>query len=260
VQLVSRLDVDVTAAGVFGSSIRSVTMTLGGRAYTGGTVLDSGALALAVTAVDSRGRSGRAVYALETAAYTPPQLTLSASRCTQEGSSDDTGSFAQVTVSGAVADLAGNTAALTLEYGLESEEIQLSPGSVTHQTVIPADPDSTLTVTATLTDQFLSVQRSMVLSTGYATMDFLRGGRGIAFGTAATKEGFTCAMDMDMAGKRICNLAAPVSDTDAVSLQCLRAHVPGLLTAVIEDGVLVLVQSGDSLTAAVDGTVLVLGY
>jgi hypothetical protein len=41
----------------------------------------------------------------------------------------------------------------------------------------------------------------MILSIGYATMDFLRGGRGIAFGTVANEEGFHCAMDARFLGK-----------------------------------------------------------
>ena len=33
-----------------------------------------------------------------------------------------------------------------------------------------------------------------MLSTGYATLDLLAGGKGISFGKAATIEGFDCAM------------------------------------------------------------------
>ena len=263
VQLVSSLQVDVTASGAWGSSIRGVSMTLGGRDYTGGAILDSGALALTVTAVDSRGRSGRAVYTLEVAAYGPPQLTLSASRCTEDGTADDAGSFAIVSVSGAVAELPGNSAVLTLGWGFDSQQTPLECGPFTHSCILPADPDSTLRIEASLTDALLTTTRSMTLSTGYATMDFLLGGRGIAFGTAATKEGFTCAMDMDMARKRICNVAAPVDDGDAVNLAYLRSFSPeggGNVAVRIEGAVLILEQTQPTLSAAIDGSVLVLGY
>ena len=40
----------------------------------------------------------------------------------------------------------------------------------------------------------------MVLSTGYATLDLLSGGKGISFGKAATREGFDCAMKAYFSG------------------------------------------------------------
>ena len=40
----------------------------------------------------------------------------------------------------------------------------------------------------------------MVLSTAYATIDLLYGGKGIAFGTTALQEGFWCAMNAHFTG------------------------------------------------------------
>lgn len=263
VKLVSRLAVEAATVSAYGSPVTGVSMTLGGRAYTGGPILEAGALALVVTATDARGHTGSAAYPIRVLDYTAPQLTLNASRCTENGTADDTGSFALVTLTGGITAMEGNTAQLRLVYGFSSEDIEIPVGVFEHRTIIPADPDSTLTIAASLTDQFLTVTRSMVLSTGYATMDFLRGGRGIAFGTAATKEGFTCAMELDMAGKRVCNVAAPVEDADAVNLGYLRRFAPGsggAVTARIEAAVLILEQTQPTLNAAIQGTVLVLGY
>jgi len=263
VKLVSRLAVDAATVSAYGSPVRSVTMTLGGRPYTGGTILDAGDLVLVVSATDARGHTGRASYTIPVTDYAPPELTLSASRCTEDGRPDDAGSFALVTLTGGITAMEGNTAQLRLVYGFSSEDIGIPVGVFEHRTILPADPDSTLRIEASLTDALLTVTRSMNLSTGYATMDFLLGGRGIAFGTAATKEGFTCAMDMDMAGKRISNVAAPVDDGDAVNLRYLRGFSPGgggRVTARLEGAVLILEQTQPTLNAAVIGTVLVLGY
>lgn len=196
VQLVSALTVTVTGQGAYGSTVVAQTVTLNGQPYAGGTLMQSGELVLRVTVTDSRGRTAGADYTLGVAAYTPPQLSLSAHRCTEDGTADDTGEYCQVTVRGSVYPLEGNAGTLTLSFA-EAEEVT---GEFSKTYLLEAPSTATLPLSATLSDALLSTVRDMVLSVGYATLDFLKGGRGIAFGTTATKEGFTCAMDARFLG------------------------------------------------------------
>lgn len=196
VQNVSRLAVEVSGTGAYGSTVTGAAVTLDGKAYSGGYLTDAGEHSLQVSVTDSRGRVGVATYPLTVAAYSIPSLTLSASRCTADGTADDTGDHARITVTGYVTQVNNsNTGDLVLTYGDTEVKASLGTGDVFYQTdPVYADIDATMTITAVLTDKLASSSRTMVLSTGYATCDLLAGGKGISFGKAATMEGFDCAM------------------------------------------------------------------
>lgn len=197
VQGISRLEAAVSGTGSYGSRIISAAVLLGGKPYGGGTVTDSGELSLTVSVTDSRGRTGSAVYPLQVAAYTPPGLTLSASRCLSDGTPDDTGDHARVTVSGQITPVGSNEPALQLTCGSGNPE---TVAGTSMERIVAADPNETMVITAVLSDKLVSASRTTVLSTGYATLDLLAGGKGISFGKAATREGFDCAMPAYFSG------------------------------------------------------------
>ena len=195
VQNISKLDVTVTGTGSYGSTIVSAAVTLKGKAYSGGILTDAGAIPVKIAVTDSRGRVGIAEDTLTVAAYAPPSLTLSASRCLEDGTADEAGDHAKITVSGFVTQVNGqNAAELQVSWGGGAETVLPEVGAIVWERIVPADPDTTAQISATLSDKLASTAKSMVLSTGYATLDLLAGGKGIAFGKAATKEGFECAM------------------------------------------------------------------
>ena len=202
VQSISKLKVTAAGTGAYGSTPVSSAVTLNGKAYSGGILTDAGAVSLGVAVTDSRGRVGYAEYPLTVAAYSVPSLTVSASRCLQDGTADEAGDHARITVSGFVTQVNGrNEGALTLTYGTAAVRVSLGAGAVSYQTEpVYADPNNTMAISAVLSDKLAAVSKAMVLSTGYATMDLLAGGKGIAFGKAATREGFECAMPAYFAG------------------------------------------------------------
>ena len=196
VQNISALAVTVSGTGAYGSTITGAAVSLEGKPYGGGVLTSSGSLSLRVSVTDSRGRVGYADYPIYVAPYSVPSLILSASRCTVDGTADDTGDHTKITVSGRVTQVNGkNIGGLILTYGGTTVQASLGVGDVYYQTEpVYADIDATMTITAVLSDKLASSGRTMVLSTGYATLDLLAGGKGISFGKAATMEGFDCAM------------------------------------------------------------------
>ena len=219
VQLVSRLGVEAEALGAWGSTIRSSTLTLDGQPYTGGVLTAAGEVTLTVTVTDSRGRRGSQSHTLAVAAYAVPWVRIDASRCDADGTPNEMGEFAALTLTGESTQVAEkNRAVLTFAYGETTETAAVSVGSFTERRIIPADSTQTVPLWAELSDAFTTSPRaSMVLSIGYATVDFLGGGRGIAFGTTATKEGFTCAMATDFSGHRVTGLPEPAEAADAAT-------------------------------------------
>ena len=197
---VSKLGVSVTGTGIYGSTVTGAAVTLDGKGYTGGILTSTGERELVVTVTDSRGRSGSQKYTILVADYEAPTLTLAASRCDGDGNPDDMGEYAKVTVTGRVSAVGSNRASLRLTWGAEAETAQLAPGEVNFSKTVPAPSTAAMAVTAALSDALFTAPATMTLSVGYATMDFLQGGKGIAFGTTATQEGFTCAMPARFTG------------------------------------------------------------
>lgn len=200
-QNISRLSVSVQGTGAYGSAITGATVTLGGKAYGGGYLTDSGELSLEVSVTDSRGRVGSRAYLLTVAPYAIPTVMLSASRCDGNGNADDNGDHARITVTGFLTQVGGgNQGHLTLGWGSGSETVELPMGNYRYEKILYADPNDTMAISAEVWDKLASASRTMTLSTGYATLDLLAGGKGIAFGKAATREGFDCAMPAYFSG------------------------------------------------------------
>lgn len=197
---VTKLELAVSTTVFYGAAITATAITLDGEAYNGGT-LAAGEHTLAVTVTDSRGLTGTWERVLTVTPYTLPQVEVHASRCRADGTLDDTGDHALVTIRGSVTALPDNTASLTLTYGKTAQELPVEVGAFEVTTVIPADPNETLLIKARVEDAIKGTTRSMTLSTGYPTMEFFAGGKGIAFGKVADSEGFHCAMDAVFSGK-----------------------------------------------------------
>lgn len=218
VQSVSHLVVDISAAGILGSRITGTSMTLAGEPYTGGLIAAAGAIDLIVTATDSRGRKSHHSYPISVAEYAFPTISLSAHRCTVDGVADEMGEYAYVSVSGTASVVNGNNRAnIVLTYADQMASHSCEAGSISWSTIIPAPSVSSMPIKATIVDLLTSSPTAeMVLSIGYATMDFFAGGKGIAFGTTAKEPGFTCAMDanftggLQLGGKALVDVIYPV--------------------------------------------------
>lgn len=196
---VTTLELGVSTGVYYGATVTSTVITLDSVPYSGEN-LEAGEHTVAVIVTDSRGLIGVWQRTIQVESYTVPQLELKASRCRSDGTPDDTGDHAKVTIRGFVSMLEGNTAALTLHYGT-TQELPSGVGNFETIAVIPADPNETLRIQARLADAVKTVTRSMVLSTGYPTMEFFAGGKGISMGKVAESEGFHCGMDAYFSGK-----------------------------------------------------------
>ena len=195
VQNISKLSVSVHGTGAYGSTITGASVRLNGKAYGGGYLMDSGELSLEVSVTDSRGRVGSKAYPITVAPYAVPTVKLTASRYNTSGNADDNGILAKIQVSGFTTQVGErNEATLTLHYGNETDVVALPLGSYVYERMLEADPDETMAISATVSDRLTSASQAMTLSTGYATLDLLAGGKGISFGKAATRVGFECAM------------------------------------------------------------------
>ena len=140
--------------------------------------------------------------------YSAPQVTsLAAIRCNSSYVEDVEGTYGKVTISWSVDTLDGSNSCQSIAIGYREKG---TSGSYTSVTVSGTTTGTSGTATANIgnvlntgksydiniviTDKVASLVKTAIITQSYFTVDYLSGGKGVAFGKAATNEGFECAM------------------------------------------------------------------
>ncbi|GEM_PF-5225078 len=201
------------------ATIASVTANYNGQNYDASsgsfTFVPStvGTSDMTITVTDSRGKTVTQTVSIPVVAYTRPTVTLSASRYADSAgtTADDTGAYAKVTAVCTLdtIDVADNSATVTLKYqevgGTDWDTVDMgtiTAGS-TLSAVIPASDTKAYTLIATISDKIATTGATMALSNGAVPMDFLKGGKGIAVGKTATREGLDIAFPTYVEGGKV---------------------------------------------------------
>ena len=148
-------------------------------------------------------------YAVWKRRYIPPAIgKLTATRSDSSGTALDTGTYAKVTCEWSVdttlkSDNAVSSVAVAARKRGDTEwgsEVALTAGGTTSGTATGVvgtfDVGYAYDLRVTVTDPGGSATQTTVVTPSFFTMDFLKGGRGIAFGKAATAEGVDFGMGL----------------------------------------------------------------
>ncbi len=190
------------AAGSYGSTIKSYSITGGGYSgsastLTTGFLNNSGTITFKATVTDSRGRvSAEASVSITVTAYSPPYFNSSLSqRCLSNGTLDDDGTYIHALVSFGYSTCGGkNTLKTSVQYKQVSAE-QWTDAGVTFasNTVFTYGKGQISTETSydvryTLEDAFSSISVQEIVSTAAVVMDFKSGGKGVAIGKVSESD------------------------------------------------------------------------
>ena len=162
----------------------------------------AGSQTIKYTVTDSRGRTASRTVTISALAYSPPVLSiLKASRCEVDGTLNDEGEYAKVTIGASISSV----------NDLNDKIFTLSKKPVTSETWTNQNvPSATYTIATTMIIEGISgdnswdikftvqdyfnsgdtISKTMQLSTGFSLVDYLNGGKGLAFGKVAEREGF----------------------------------------------------------------------
>ena len=123
VQNASKPKITISAAGAYGSTIKSYSAQIGNASASGnpaqfGALTQAGTLSVSVKVVDSRGRSASYSANISVAAYAPPSVAaFQATRCNSEGTADDSGLYLRIAANVSASSLDGlNTLACKVQY------------------------------------------------------------------------------------------------------------------------------------------------
>lgn len=207
----------ISATAGTGATIQSYSTTFNGQTYNGTSFTTaipatSGSYDLVITVTDSRGRTGTKTYTIAYAAYSAPTLSFTAVRTDASGNADDTGAYMKFTMTGTACSVKSgstekNSATGKIEYrkvGSNSWTTLNATASglnATYSGVVAAAASDAYEVIASVTDKARTTTvKNVTVSSASYPMTFYRGGKGVAFGRVANKNGFVCEMDAEFTG------------------------------------------------------------
>ena len=205
-----RATVAGTGAMIDGVSVSTITgyrIQMNGQTYntndaTSFELVNAGAQDIIYTVTDSRGRTASRTVSISPLAYKPPILSvLSASRCEADGTPNDEGEYAKVTIGATLSALNNlNNKIFTLSKKPVTSEIwtnqNVSSGTYTIATTViisGISGNNAWDIKFTVQDYFNTgdtISKTIQLSTAFTLIDYFKGGKGLAFGKVAEKEGF----------------------------------------------------------------------
>lgn len=190
----SKVTVKITgAAGVYGSTIKSYSISGGGysgtaASLTTGFLNTAGTVTFTAKITDSRGRTATKTASITVTDYAPPVLSSVAGfRCDSAGTEQDDGNYISLTANFSGSVLGGkNPVTGEYRYKVEGGDWSgFSPLVSGEPAVFAATGDATFTVQVQVSDTFSSFTQDIVVNSIRFIMDFKAGGTGIAFGKAA---------------------------------------------------------------------------
>lgn len=240
IQLLSKLHTVVTAASLYGATIKAYKITANGETFTTaecttGVLTSSGDITVQISVTDSRDRTTQNEFKLNVAVYTLPVVSyLSVRRCDIDGNENDQGEYVKVTFSASAYSFdSKNTVSYTLEYKKSTEYgytvVNLSEYNdvfaITGETYIfAADTGSSYDVRITVKDSFSVVSKSTTASTAATIMHFKANGKGIGLGKVAERDNTVdVGWDMCMNSHRINEVGDPEEDGDATNKKYVDA-------------------------------------
>lgn len=217
------------SVGSYGSSITNYYISGGGftgnsATATTGVLTQSGSITFSAYVTDSRGRrSDTKTVTINVKEYANPKiLEFTAQRCLANGQLDEDGTYAKVYTNYSYSNLSGSnslTASMMYRKTGDSTFVKCAEKPVQGGTIVigSGNLDTTFAyeVRFELKDNFTTIGQSVTVATSFVTLDFRKGGKGIAIGKTSEKDGlFDINMDVDVKGKFTVNGKPVVVNVD----------------------------------------------
>ena len=244
VKSLSTLSVDITAAGIYGSTISSYRTSLDGVTYTAASFTASkrlsaaGSMTITVTVTDSRGRTATYTTTITVLDYAVPSIRqFSAERCNSDGSAAQLdGTKVRYSFQGSVTALNNkNGLSCVVYYKLKSasawttaEQMAITSYSLSALNKLLTqtyDALNSYDLKVRLTDYFYYVEQSVSIGTKGVILDFLADGTGVGIGKVAESSGYIeCGWPLKLSNA----LAVAYGGTGATSAVGAIANLGGV--------------------------------
>lgn len=165
------------------------------------TVTSTGSKTFTITVTDSRGKSVTATSnTIVSYAYNLPSISGKVERCLSDGTLDNDGTYAKLTIINWDISPVNNLNYKSISYsvnGGSSVGIPISSYSGTNLSVIISNISTVQStqIDVDITDEQFGTSIQLTLSPSFVTQSLYNGGEGVTFGQTATQAGFHCYMD-----------------------------------------------------------------
>lgn len=202
VQNKSRAKLTITAAGAYGSTIKTYKTVFESKNYSGATpttsvITKSGTATATITITDSRGRTASTTKAWTVVAYTAPKITdFYGARCLADGTENYEGTYIKVSMNYAISSVSNkNTASYVIEYKLQTAttwtKLTEGTGYAVNTSLISSsgffNANNSYDIRLSITDYFGTIRKTFEIPTAFTLIDFNKSGRGLAFGKVSEK-------------------------------------------------------------------------
>lgn len=202
------------AAGSQGSTISRYSISGGGfssssSSFTTTTLNTSGSITFTATVTDSRGRQSDAkTVTITVNDYAPPVILYpTVYRCDSSGSPQNEGKYIKVSFEYSNASIVNGKVTHKIEYKASSSTTWTNAGTITSDRGLVfgsggISTSSSYDVRITLQDTISTVTQIFNVPAAFVTMDFKKGGRGIAIGKASETDNlFDVGIDTTVRGQ-----------------------------------------------------------
>lgn len=205
------------ATGSHGSNIVSYHISGGGFSsnqwqFTTEALTQAGNITFSAYIIDTRGRrSDTKTVTINVKDYTSPIIDIAAAyRCNSQGVPNDNGTYIKILLEDITSNIAGNAYSNKIEYKQSSSSAWINVGTYASAKGMvigngAISTSSTYNVRFTVSDSFETVTKILDVAPAFVTIDFRKGGKGIAIGKASEKDNlFEVAMETKLSGNSNC--------------------------------------------------------
>lgn len=201
VQNKSKLNIPITATGIYDSTIQSVVTTINGLNFTGTSVITStlvtaGTNTITTTVTDSRGRTATATKTYNVKTYSNPNIEIAqAQRCLSDGTLSDNGTYVLIDYKASISSVDNNNSAThRMGYKKTTDANYTYVSLSNNYDVNIQDQVSTFTISADYaydiifeaTDSFMTSSIERLIDTGFDLLNFNASGKAMAIGKVSS--------------------------------------------------------------------------
>lgn len=227
VQGVSKCTVKInSAAGAYGSTIKSYSITGGGlnstsSSATTGVLTSSGTITFTCKITDSRGRTASKTVSISVVAYSAPSIKVSAERCDADGNVAGDGTYLKVTADYTIASVSSKNSVTSKKVTCNGASDTTFADNTAFVFAANVSIGSTYILTASVTDALgKSASASVEIPTSLRIINVRKTKKGLAIGKFSEKDEFEVALPSDFQKKVIMHAGLDVTGStvlDAVT-------------------------------------------
>lgn len=180
-----------SASGSYGSTIKSYYISGGGLSTssssgTTGVLNSAGTITFTFTVTDSRGRTASKTSSISVIDYYSPSISVSAKRCTSDGTENGSGTYLKVTANYSIASVSGKNSVASRSVSCNGASNTSFSSGVAFVLAANCSQGESYVLAASITDQLgRSASVTFDISTAERIMNVKANKKGIAFGKFA---------------------------------------------------------------------------